>query len=356
MMKSELVSQIDPKVAFTYNCNLRCIYCEGIAGFRPDKPAAMEDFRKTPLKNGSITTETLIGILKTLHEYGIEGMSPTGGEPMLRQDWDEIIREAALIGYKRIGLTTNGLLLETYMEKHGHLPQGLNFIKLSLDTDDADKFRAITGGGSLETVVRGITSVSRDVYVRANRVLLRSEMTDTVRFIDFARSLGLREVSFLDLVYYPNRSNNADKQFFEREFVSFNEFKMIIKALYGVDFVPSGRPGGVMFYHAQLSDGFKLSFKDSSITKRDKQCNNCSVFCQEGRCLIRIATDGNMTVCPDYRGELPSYNAAKELREGTLLATMDDVMDIFTNSSQVPTLKEFALRHGINFTNGQDNI
>lgn len=354
MTKSELVSQIDPKVAFTYNCNLKCIYCEGIAGFREGKPAAMEDFRKTPLENGSISTETLIGILRTLHEYGIEGMSPTGGEPMLRQDWDEIIRNAAVIGYKRIGLTTNGLLLETYMEKHGHLPQGLNFIKLSLDTDNADKFKIITGGGSLEKVIRGTKSVARDVYIRANRVLLRNEMGETERFVDFARSLGLREVSFLDLVYYPNRGNIADKQFFEQEFVSFNEFKKVIKALYGVDFVPSGRPGGVIFWQAQLADGFKLSFKDSSITKRDKQCNNCPVFCQEGRCLIRIATDGNMTVCPDYRGELPSYNAVKELREGTLLATMDDIMDIFTSSVQIPTLKEFALRHGINFINEQN--
>lgn len=351
MTKQELSKQIDVKVAFTSECNLRCGYCEGKSGFRNGKPGAMEDFRKTPLETGNISTTSLLIVLSEMHSYGIEGMSPTGGEPLLRPDWDVVVKEASRIGYTRIGVTTNGILLEPYIEKHGGLPTGLNFIKLSLDTHDPEKFREITGGGLLEKVIRGVRAVSKDVYVRANKVLLRSDLNDIKPYLDFCNNLGLKEVSFLDLVYYPNRGNIRDKKFFESEFVGFEEFNRIIEEAYGVSFVPSGRPGGVAFYKAYLPNGLKLSFKDSRVTKRDSQCETCPVYCQEGRCLIRIATDGNLTICPDYKGELPSINALEAIKNGTFMQEIDTIMEVFTTSRQVRTIEEFAKRHRVRLPN-----
>lgn len=346
MPKAEILSLVNAKVAFSSDCNLSCTYCEGKRGFCLGKPAAMEDFRRTPLEQGNISSEVLIKILEELHRAGVGGISPTGGEPMLREDWDELVREIAHLGYDRVDLTTNGLLLETYLEKKGGLPEGLTLIKISLDTHDPEHFRNITGGGSLEKVVKGIRAVSGRVYTRANRVLLRSELNQLVPYVDFCRSLGLKEASFLDLVCYTNRNKDGEVSYFEREFVGYPEFAKIFERQLGVGMVPMEK-WGVLFHQATLSDGFKISFKDSRVTRRASQCDHCRVFCQEGLCLLRIGTDGNLTMCPDYRAELPSYDTKKMLEEGILTKALGSIAEIFTSSKQVRTIECFAQKHGI---------
>lgn len=347
-MNKEILDQMNIKVAFSSDCNLRCNYCEGRLGFKPGKPAAMEDFRRTPLETGSISTDTLLAILRELHAFGVNGISATGGEPLLRPDWDDIVRQTVHAGYQRVEITTNGLLLEPYLQKHGALPRGITMIKISLDTADADRFREITRGGSLEKVISGIKAIEQDVYVRANKVLLRSDLPDLRKYIDFCIDIGLKEASFLDLVYYPNRDVPQEKSFFEQQFVTFPEFKRLMEKTTPVRFGTASKIGGVLFYEAVLPNGFKITFKDSTSSRRDDQCTNCPVYCQEGRCLVRIGTDGNLTVCPDYRAELPSIDAVQSLNEGLLQQNMADIMDIFTSSRRLRTIEEFIQKHQVN--------
>jgi len=346
MLNKETISLVNAKVAFTSKCNLECIYCEGKRGFCLGNQAAMEDFRRKPLDVEDISSDTLIQVLKELYKTGLRGISPTGGEPMLREDWDDLVREIATIGYDRVDLTTNGLLLESYLEKKGSLPQGLTLVKISLDTHDSKNFKTITGGGSLEKVVSGIKAISNQVYTRANRVLLRSELRELNPYIDFCRDLGLKEVSFLDLVCYVNKNKEKETSYFEKEFVGYHEFANIFKKTFGVEMAPIEK-WGVLFHQATLSDGFKITFKDSSTTRRADQCNNCKIFCQEGICLIRVATDGNLTLCPDYKAELPSYDTPRMLKEGSLLKELNNIAEIFTSAIQVRTIEQFALKHKI---------
>ena len=114
----EIIHEISAKLALSPTCNLHCNYCRGN---NSDKllPASMEDFRRQPLETGCISTEVLLNILRHLHEEGLRQIRPTGGEPMLRNDWDTVVTESANIGFSNIDITTNGILLESYMEKHG---------------------------------------------------------------------------------------------------------------------------------------------------------------------------------------------------------------------------------------------
>lgn len=346
MANKEKLSLVNAKVAFTSECNLECMYCEGKRGFCLGKPAAMEDFRRKPLEGGNISSDILIRILGELYNAGLRGISPTGGEPMLREDWDDLVREIALIGYDRVELTTNGLLLESYLEKEGCLPKGLTLVKVSLDTHDPVRFKTITRGGSLEKVVRGVSAISDQVYTRANRVLLRSELNQLVPYVDFCRGLGLKEASFLDLVCYTNRDREKEIAYFIKEFVGYPEFSQIFKKSFGVEMIPMEK-WGVLFHQAMLPDGFKITFKDSRITRRANQCDECTVFCQEGICLIRIGTDGNLTLCPDYRADLPSYDTQGLLKEGSLPDKIKTIAEVFASSRQIRTIELFAQKHGI---------
>ena len=342
---NEILHEISAKVAFSSTCNLRCVYCRG-SGSDTTLPASMENFRQRPLETGSISTEVLLSVLQHLHDEGLRQIRPTGGEPLLRRDWDVVVNEAARMGYSDVDITTNGILLENYLDHHGSLPEGLSMVKISLDTHDPKKFKEITGGGDLQRVVEGIKAINGKVYTRANRVLLRSEMNERelVEFITFCQKIGLNGVQYLDLVHYSNMPS-ANAAFFENEFVAFPEFKNLAENVLGVEFAVMAKPDtGVVFHQAVLPNGFKITFKDSTTTKRDETCQSCPVYCQEGRCLVRIATDGNLTLCPDYQGELPSFNVVDSIHDGTLHDEMGKIADIFLSAKQVPTFKEFNSR------------
>lgn len=352
-MKNEILGSIGTKVALSPYCNLKCTYCGG-ADRTYGYPATMEDFRKSPLKTGVISTDTLLESLNELYSTGLREIRFTGGEPMLRHDWDRIVTETSRMGYQRVDITTNGLLLEPYLKIHHELPSGLAMIKVSLDTYDPNRFREITGGGILEKVIKGVRAASDQVYVRTNKVVLRSEQNEEelVTFIEFCKSLGISEIQYLDLIHHPNKPN-SDKDFFEREYVAFPEFRDLIKRVYDINFQLRDGTYGAFFHQAILPDGFKITFKDIRFSMRDTQCQACPLYCQEGRCLIRIGTDGNLTLCTDYRGELSSFNLVEEIKKGTLDDRMNTVAEIYASATQMRTIENFAERYNIRLP---DNI
>ncbi len=98
----------------------------------------------------------------------------TGGEPLVRPDIVEIVaRLAAIPGIEEVSLTTNAMRLEKLA---GALAAaGLKRVNISLDTLEADKFRRITRGGSLERIWRGIAAAEQAglAPLKLNTVVVR---------------------------------------------------------------------------------------------------------------------------------------------------------------------------------------
>ncbi|MGB7573231.1 MAG: radical SAM protein [Thermodesulfobacteriota bacterium] len=80
----------------TYNCNLRCPYCEASAG----KPSENE-----------LTTEEVKGLVDDLSDMGVKRFLISGGEPLLRSDLMEIMKYANR-HHLELGLVTNGFFVE----------------------------------------------------------------------------------------------------------------------------------------------------------------------------------------------------------------------------------------------------
>jgi len=310
----------------------------------------MEDFRVAPLETGNISTDQLLNVLQAFKQEGFQSIRPTGGEPTIRRDWDRIVNEAADMGYKGVDITTNGATLSWYVKHHeGKLPSGLSTVKVSLDTCDPEEFRKITGGGDLSKVMRGVEEIADQVWVRANTVLLRSNATPEKisSLLNFAQNLGMKQVQFLDLVYYPNMPG-ADPSFWEKEFIAFPEFKSIMEQIVpGIHFEQASGQFGVNFHKATLDNGLVITFKDSTSTMRDPMCETCPVYCQEGRCLVRVGTDGNVTFCPDYQGELWHFNGPESIKDGTFSENADTIKQIVQNSERKRTIEIFAERHNL---------
>ena len=130
------------RVSVTDRCNFRCVYCMPEQGVPP-----------TP-KEEQLTQEETIRLIRIAAQLGMRKLRLTGGEPLLRKDLDELIRQAAEVGFTDIGITTNGFGL---CERAAELAAaGLNRANVSLDTLREERFQAIARRGELSTVLAGI--------------------------------------------------------------------------------------------------------------------------------------------------------------------------------------------------------
>lgn len=100
----------DLRISVTDRCNFRCTYCM-------PKEIFGDDYVFLP-KDELLSFEELTRIAKVYAQLGVKKVRFTGGEPLLRRDLPDLIREINVIeGIEDIGLTTNGLLLKS-MDKH----------------------------------------------------------------------------------------------------------------------------------------------------------------------------------------------------------------------------------------------
>jgi cyclic pyranopterin phosphate synthase len=205
------------RISVTDRCNLRCSYC---LPEDADFPRGDRDF----LAPREI--ETMVGALVRL---GIRRLRLTGGEPLVRKDIVEIARRLkALPGVENLALSTNGTELARLA---GPLRQaGVDRVNVSLDSLDAERFRAITRRGDLAAVWRGIEAALAAGMspVKLNAVLLsRQNLEDVDRLVALTLERPLT-VRFIEMM--PTASNH-DVQ--AEEFVSSDLVRERIEARFG---------------------------------------------------------------------------------------------------------------------------
>ena len=122
----------DLRISVTDRCNFRCPYC---------MPAEIygERYKFLP-KDQVLSFEQIERIANVFVELGVSKIRLTGGEPLLRQDLDLLVKKLIQIpGIEDLALTTNGYLLYRYAEKLHEA--GLKRITISIDSIDEDLFK-----------------------------------------------------------------------------------------------------------------------------------------------------------------------------------------------------------------------
>jgi cyclic pyranopterin phosphate synthase len=162
------------RVSLTDRCNFRCVYCMPAEGF----PA-------TP-KEEHLTADEFVRLVRIATGLGITKVRLTGGEPLLRNDLVEIIRQLSEFqGIKDLSCTTNGFLLRDLASELKRA--GLTRINVSLDTLRPDRFTSIARRGSIEVVLAGIATALKVGLspVKINCVAMLGKNDDEA--VDFAR-------------------------------------------------------------------------------------------------------------------------------------------------------------------------
>lgn len=340
-MKENFTTARNLRIAITSHCNLDCKYCGGHKGYSNEKRGTMEDYRRDVINGYRISLEELKKLLVMFYQVGYRGLSLTGGEPLLNKDWYKIINFAKELGFERREITTNGVLLEKYIQEHGY-PIDLTLVKVSFDTIDRKTFTEITGKDEFNRVVSSVKCVSKKIETRANRVVLRDELKDIDEFINYCKNIGFKSVNLLDLVYYPNRRVLSERDYFESQYVPASELKEYLENRYGYEFIRN-KYG----YECCDKDGFKIIVKETSLTLRDKQCMDCPIYCQEGKFTTRIATDGNITMCPDCYCEVASLSGRDLLSGKSDIKELQKLYDSVDKSPEYDTFDTFIKRYSL---------
>ena len=153
------------RLSLTDRCNFRCEYCS---------PADYE-------KPGWLLARPEIARLAALFgRLGVRRIRLTGGEPTLRGDLVDIVRDlSATPGIEELALTTNGHRL---VELAGPLRQaGVGSLNVSLDTLDAERLLEISGRGArLSQVLAGLDAAARAVFphLKVNTVVMGGRNED----------------------------------------------------------------------------------------------------------------------------------------------------------------------------------
>lgn len=131
------------RISVTDRCNLRCRYC------MPEEGIQL-------MKNQDILSfEEITEVVRVAVRHGIDKFRITGGEPLVRKDIVTLVSQiAAINGVTDLSMTTNGIFLEELAQ--ALKDAGLRRVNISLDTINPEKFREITRGGNLDSVLRGI--------------------------------------------------------------------------------------------------------------------------------------------------------------------------------------------------------
>lgn len=152
----------DLRVSVTDRCNLRCTYC---------MPAEGLDWMP---KEGMLSDEELIRLVRVLVGLGIESVRLTGGEPLLRRSLVDVVRGiAALEPRPRIAMTTNGVGLARIAQALADA--GLDRVNVSLDTTDPQTFARLTRRDRIEDVFAGLAAAAAAglTPVKVNAVAMR---------------------------------------------------------------------------------------------------------------------------------------------------------------------------------------
>lgn len=260
-------------IHITKRCNLKCIYCYNASG---------ADFTADPL-----TKEEIIELIKQAKSQGFNNVTFSGGEPTIREDFFEIIKEICEdINDINITLITNGTT-KLSDEKIDRITKYVDAIQISLDSCEEKINAATRGAGTLDQIKLFMTELLKRNYKNFYLATtpLTSEMSDNPSITTLPNTLRFA-TNFGASGLYINMLK-PDGRMGYREYKKFNideYWSEVHKAyeeqhrLYELGFTNIALFAGSDFN--QILEGYDFS-------------ENCGLGCSE----LSINYDGNVYPC-----------------------------------------------------------
>ncbi len=264
-------SMIDPfgraitylRVSVTDRCDFRCTYCMA------------EDMTFLPKKD-LLSLEELDRLTTVFIEKGVRKLRLTGGEPLVRKNVMHLVRQLSRHlksgALEELTLTTNGSQLSRFA---GELADcGVKRINVSLDTLDADKFKAITRWGNLARVMDGIDAAqAAGIKIKLNAVALKNfndqEIPDLLRFAH-GRSMDLTVIETM-----PMGEIDIDRT---DQYLPLSQLRATLERQFTLTDIPY-KTGGPARYVEVAETGGRLGFITPMTHNFCESCNRVRLTC-----------------------------------------------------------------------------
>ena len=303
------------RISVIDRCNLRCVYC------MPE-----EGLESIPHEE-ILTYEEILRICETVSQLGIKKIKITGGEPLVRKDIVNLIRDIKnLDKIEQVTLTTNGILLYDMLDDL--YDAGIDAINISLDTLKEDNFKQITRKYGLEKVLMAIDKAyNLGIRVKINCLAIRdfniNELADITNFAK-DREIDVRFIELMPIGFgkkYTQIDNDEILSILESNFGAFEP-------------VTEKRGNGPAKYYKNKDMKGCIGFISAISHEFCESCNR-----------IRLTSNGFLKLCLHY-------NKGIDLKAPIRSGISDEDLKVLIHD----TIWNKPLSHKFGHTNGEKDI
>ncbi len=200
------------RLSITDVCNYKCTYC------------LPQGYKKTPGDNRSfMSAKEISKLTKALSELGVCKIRLTGGEPTVRKDFFDILKDMKQNSkIEKVTMTTNGYRLDKIAKQLHN--SGLDGINISIDSLERETFKNLTGHDRLPEILTGI-KILQDLNfksIKVNAVLLKG-VNDTDK--DFDIFSNFIKDNKIDFRFIELMETGDNREYFKKNHVQAKKFK-----------------------------------------------------------------------------------------------------------------------------------
>lgn len=284
----------DLRVSVTDRCNFRCQYCMPAEG--------LEWLDREEI----LTFEEITRLVSIFSGMGIDDLRLTGGEPLVRKGFPDLVSMlAAVDGIRDLSLTTNGYLLER--DAGALVSAGIQRVNVSIDSLQRDRFFRMTRRDALPRVLDGLGALAGQPGIgpiKVNAVAVRDFTEGEVeRFCEFARSTDyqVRFIEFMPL--------DGDRSWVPDSVLAGEELRRMVAAIHPIEEIPREPSATARIFRFTDGNG-EIGFINPV---SEPFCSDCN--------RIRLTAEGKLRTClfslneTDLRGPLRGGADDAEIEE-----------------------------------------
>jgi GTP 3',8-cyclase len=282
------------RLSITDRCDFRCQYCMA------------EDMTFLP-RHEVMSLEECTRLVKLFVRMGVRKVRITGGEPLVRKNALWLFEQIGhLPGLEECVITTNGSQLDKYAQ--ALKAAGVKRINISIDSLQADRFKAITRVGELSKVLSGVEAAIAAGFenIKINSVLMRGINEDEAEaLVNFAIQKHI-DISFIEEMPLGEVAHNR-----EQSYVNNTETLALLKSKFSL--TPSThQTGGPARYWQVNGQTTRVGFISPHSHNFCENCNRVRITCQ-GELFLCLGQDHQVNLLPLLRqhpdNDLPLVDA-----------------------------------------------
>jgi len=317
----------------TLACNMKCIHCNLGA--------------QAPLDN-ELSYEEVKTLITEMFDIGVYNLEITGGEPLMRKDWREILIHTHQYPAWKLTLNTNGVLW-TEKDVQFFVEEVPSFLAaVSIDGPTAETYGILRRTAAGTPAVREFEKVMHTIHllkeygaqIGLNYTITKNTIDNFIKMAQIAQNLGLKLLGLKFFPYGRGQTYSDELELDYNTWATFLREATRLKEEGALEHVSMVTPCPWEMYVPLLTAGYteedvKQYWGFESPLKNEYYRMMRDIGCNAGVTYCAVSSDGSVYPCGTVSAKTPSLYCGS-IREGGLL-------HVWQNSPFLKKMKELTL-------------